>query len=116
MLSKKEVTLRVGGAAGDGIASTGESFAKMCARSGLNVFAYNSYQSVIRGGFIWLQVHAGKKEMYSHGNDLDFLIALNQKELEKGDNDEENFDRNININCFEFGCKCSGNDKTIKIC
>ena len=30
-------------------------------------------------------------------------------------NDEENFDRNININCFEFGCKCSGNDKTIKI-
>lgn len=87
MLSKKEVTLRVGGAAGDGIASTGESFAKMCARSGLNVFAYNSYQSVIRGGFIWLQVHAGKKEMYSHGNDLDFLIALNQKELERNHKD-----------------------------
>ena len=87
MLSKKEVTLRVGGAAGDGIASTGESFAKICARSGLNVFAYNSYQSVIRGGFIWLQVHAGRQDIHSHGDNLDFLIALNQKELERNHGD-----------------------------
>ncbi len=87
MLSKKEITLRVGGAAGDGIASTGESFAKICARSGLNVFAYNSYQSVIRGGFVWLQVHAGKQNIHSHGDNLDFLIALNQKELERNHGD-----------------------------
>ena len=43
-----ELSLWIGGAAGDGIASAGESFAKACARSGYHVFAYNSYQSVIR--------------------------------------------------------------------
>ena len=55
-MAREEVILRVGGAAGDGIASTGESFAKICSRSGLHLLAYNSYQSVIRGGFIYLQL------------------------------------------------------------
>ena len=47
-----DLTVWIGGAAGDGIASAGESFAKACSRSGYHVFAYNSYQSVIRGGHV----------------------------------------------------------------
>lgn len=77
---KSEIVVRIAGAAGDGIASTGESLARVCSRSGLHVFAYNSYQSVIRGGFVWLQVRAGKRKIYSPGDNPDFLIALNQDE------------------------------------
>ena len=82
-MPKNEVVLRVGGAAGDGIASTGESFAKICSRSGLHLLAYNSYQSVIRGGFIYLQLRAGREKIYSHGNKVDFLIALNPLEFQR---------------------------------
>ena len=80
-MSKSDVVLRVAGAAGDGIASTGEAFAKICSRSGLHLLAYNSYQSVIRGGFIWLQIRASHEKVLSHGNKVDFLIALNQREF-----------------------------------
>jgi len=82
-MPKTEVVVRIAGAAGDGIASTGESFARVASRSGLHVFAYNSYQSVIRGGFVWLQVRAGDKKIYSQGDEPDFLIALNQDEANR---------------------------------
>ena len=82
-MAKSEVVVRIAGAAGDGIASTGESFARICSRSGLHVFAYNSYQSVIRGGFVWLQVKAGERKIYSQGDNVDFLIALNQDEVNR---------------------------------
>src|SRR5438094_5015832 len=49
-MSKRDLALRVGGAAGDGVSSTAESFAKISARSGLHTWTYSSYQSVIRGG------------------------------------------------------------------
>ena len=82
-MSKTDVVLRVAGAAGDGIASSGEAFAKICSRSGLHLLAYNSYQSVIRGGFIWLQIRASHEKVFTHGNKVDFLIALNQREFER---------------------------------
>jgi len=82
-VAQTEVVVIIAGAAGDGIASTGESFARVASRSGLHVFAYNSYQSVIRGGSVWLQVRAGDKKIYSQGDEADFLIALNQDEANR---------------------------------
>jgi len=78
-LSRKEVSIRIGGAAGDGVASTGEIFGKTCARSGLHVYAYNSYQSVIRGGHVWFQIRAGADRVLSVGQNVGILIALNQQ-------------------------------------
>lgn len=76
-LSPRKVSVRIGGAAGDGIASIAETLAKACARHGLHVFAYNSYQSVIRGGHINMQIRIGAKKVLSQGDFCDFLIALN---------------------------------------
>ncbi len=73
-----ELTVWIGGAAGDGIASAGESFAKACSRSGYHVFAYNSYQSVIRGGHVCMHIRIGTHKVYTQGDDLDYLVALNQ--------------------------------------
>ena len=73
-----ELTVWIGGAAGDGIASAGESFAKACSRSGYHVFAHNSYQSVIRGGHVCMHVRIGTHKVYTQGDDLDYLVALNQ--------------------------------------
>ena len=81
--SVTELTIWIGGAAGDGIASAGDSFAKACSRSGYHVFAYNSYQSVIRGGHVCMHIRIGTHKVYTHGDELDYLIALNQDTLER---------------------------------
>src|SRR3990167_7368208 len=78
-----ELTVWIGGAAGDGIASAGESFAKACSRSGYHVFAHNSYQSVIRGGHVCMHIRIGTQKVYTQGDELDYLVALNQDTLQR---------------------------------
>src|SRR3989338_2311241 len=78
MATREEFAVWIAGAAGDGIASAGESFAKACSRLGLHVFAYNSYQSVIRGGHVCMHIRVGSGVVETQGdNTCDFLIALN---------------------------------------
>src|SRR5437773_2467207 len=74
-MSKRSLALRVGGAAGDGVSSTAESFAKISARSGLHTWTYSSYQSVIRGGHVWTQVRGGLDPLLSHGDDPEPEVA-----------------------------------------
>ncbi len=83
MTTSKEVTIGIGGAAGDGLDKTGDTLAKTCSRLGLYLYAYNSYQSVIRGGHIWLRVRVSEEKAYSHGDHLNVLIALNQDAIER---------------------------------
>src|SRR5438477_10853082 len=82
-MKRKTVSVWVGGAAGDGIASVGESLAKIFARNGLQVFAYNSYQSVIRGGHVWWQMRAGAEKVYTQPENCHLLIALNQDTIDQ---------------------------------
>jgi 2-oxoglutarate ferredoxin oxidoreductase subunit alpha len=77
------MTVGIAGAAGDGLDKSGDSLAKTVARLGLYVYAYNSYQSVIRGGHIWLRVRIAEQKVYSHGDELNLLIALNQDSIER---------------------------------
>src|SRR5689334_18093807 len=79
----REMTVGIGGAAGDGLDKSGDTLAKTVARLGLYVYAYNSYQSVIRGGHIWLRVRTAEHKVYSHGDHLNVLIALNQDSIER---------------------------------
>ena len=53
------------------------------ARSGLYAYAFNSYQSVIRGGHIWLRLRIGQEKVLSQGDHLNALIALNQDSIER---------------------------------
>lgn len=78
-----EATIGIAGAAGDGLDKAGDALAKTAARLGLYVYAYNSYQSVIRGGHIWLRLRLGQEKVSSHGDHLSALIALNQDSLER---------------------------------
>ncbi|MGH9969408.1 MAG: 2-oxoacid:acceptor oxidoreductase subunit alpha, partial [Pyrinomonadaceae bacterium] len=83
MENKRDVIVGIGGAAGDGLDKTGDAIAKTCSRLGLYVSAYNSYQSVIRGGHIWLRVRIAERKVHSHGDHLNALIALNQDAIER---------------------------------
>ncbi|MGC8670066.1 MAG: 2-oxoacid:acceptor oxidoreductase subunit alpha [Candidatus Micrarchaeia archaeon] len=77
-----DVIIRISGANGDGIESSGALLIKAAARSGMNVFGYRSYQSVIKGGNVWYQVRISDNELYSHGDSIDILVALSQEAIE----------------------------------
>ncbi|MGC8870282.1 MAG: 2-oxoacid:acceptor oxidoreductase subunit alpha [Brevinematia bacterium] len=85
-MDEGNVVIRVAGSAGDGVASIGDVLSKLASRSGLGFCAYNSYQSVIRGGFVWLQVRISNEKVYTHGDNPNILIPLNQSEYERHKN------------------------------
>ena len=76
MYRKDEIIVRIGGAAGDGVASMGQSLAKIFTRQGLFVHGLNYYQSVIRGGNVGWNVRAANHPVRSQGDYIDIVIAL----------------------------------------
>ena len=75
--------LGIGGAAGQGIATPGNVLARIFARRGIHLSAYNAYQSIIRGGHILLTMRASAEPRHSHGDRLDLLICLNQDTMDR---------------------------------
>lgn len=73
----------IGGENGQGIASTGDILARIFARRGLNVNAYNAYQSIIRGGHTFLTIRASDGPVRSMGDKHDILIPLNQDSMDR---------------------------------
>ena len=78
-----DFALAIGGAAGQGIATPGNILARMFVRRGLHLYAYNAYQSIIRGGHIFLTIRASDQELGDHGDKLDLLLALNQDTMNR---------------------------------
>ena len=82
-MKEPDVIVGIGGAAGDGVASAGNTLALSVARQGQAVYAYNSYQSVIRGGHSWLRMRISAKKPLNQGDQVDALIALNKDTLDR---------------------------------
>jgi 2-oxoglutarate ferredoxin oxidoreductase subunit alpha len=80
---KFDFALAIGGAAGQGIATPGNILARIFVRRGLHLNAYNAYQSIIRGGHIFLTVRVSDRKLYSHGDKLDLLLGLNQDTMDR---------------------------------
>ena len=76
--NKYDLAMGIGGEAGQGIATPGDILARIFVRRGLHLYTYNAYQSIIRGGHIFLTVRVSDQELHSHGDKLDLLLCLNQ--------------------------------------
>lgn len=71
-----ELSLRIGGDAGQGVESSGAGFCKALARSGLHVFAAQDYRSRIRGGHNFYQIRAAGHPVYAKSDPPQLLLAL----------------------------------------
>ncbi len=80
---KKTFTVSIGGAAGQGVATPGDIFAKIFARRGLHLNTYNAYQSIIRGGHTFLTIRTGVEKVTNMGDRIDLLIPLNQDTMDR---------------------------------
>ena len=80
---KQTFAVGIGGAAGQGVATPGDIFAKIFSRRGLNLNAYNAYQSIIRGGHTFLTIRTGPEKVTNMGDRIDLLIPLNQDSMDR---------------------------------
>src|ERR1035437_2135498 len=80
---RQSFTLAIGGAAGQGVATPGDIFAKIFSRRGLHLNAYNAYQSIIRGGHTFLTIRTGPGKIPNTGDTIDLIIPLNQDTMDR---------------------------------
>jgi 2-oxoglutarate/2-oxoacid ferredoxin oxidoreductase subunit alpha len=80
---KRTFAIGIGGAAGQGVATPGDIFAKIFSRRGLNLNAYNAYQSIIRGGHTFLTIRTGPDKVTNMGDRIDLFIPLNQDSMDR---------------------------------
>src|SRR5438093_1407185 len=78
-----DFAIGIGGEAGQGIATPGDILARIFARRGLHLNAYNAYQSLIRGGHTFLTIRAGERPVGNMGDKIDVLIPLNQDTMDR---------------------------------
>ncbi len=79
----KDYSILVGGAAGLGSRKAGLMIAKLFAKYGYRVFIYDDYQSLIRGGHSFSVIRASEKDVSSHQEKVDFLLALDELTIKK---------------------------------
>jgi len=99
---RKTFAIGIGGAAGQGVATPGDIFAKIFSRRGLHLNAYNAYQSIIRGGHTFLTIRTGPDRVTNLGDRIDLLIPLNQDAM------------NRHLGLLLEGAACIYNADTIK--
>src|SRR5438105_3547733 len=78
-----DLAIGIGGAAGQGIATPGDILARIFVRRGLHLNTYNAYQSIVRGGHIFLTLRTSDRPVRTTGDTLDLLICLNQDTMDR---------------------------------
>jgi 2-oxoglutarate ferredoxin oxidoreductase subunit alpha len=76
-------SIKIGGAAGQGVKSAGQTLAKVATRAGYNINTYTEFPSIIKGGHNVTQIVISKDEIRAPLTRIDFLIALNQDTLNR---------------------------------
>src|SRR5947199_10422064 len=71
----------IGGPQGSGINSVAENFAKACIRGGLHGFANIEYHSNVKGEHSYYRLSVDSKELRSHVDWVDLLVALDRETM-----------------------------------
>ncbi len=79
MTDMREVSVLVGGRAGDGINSAGALVARLLGRLGYRIYLYFDYPSLIRGGHNFAVIRGGERPVGTCREKVDFILALNQE-------------------------------------
>lgn len=82
----EELSILIGGKAGDGIRQAGQTISILLNRLGYRIFFYDDYPSLIRGGHNFSIIRASEKPIAAHKENVDLIVALNQDAVEKHQN------------------------------
>lgn len=82
-MTTNDMTIRIGGEAGDGVESSGAGFCQALGRGGLYVFGLPDYYSRIRGGHNFYSVRVSDQPLYSHAEPVHLLLALTEETIRR---------------------------------
>jgi len=76
-----DTTIKIGGEAGQGIQTIGDTLARVFARSGYHVFTNQDYESRIRGGHNFYQIRLADRPVMAPRDGVDILVALDKESI-----------------------------------
>lgn len=76
-----DISLTIGGDAGQGIESSGALLLKALVRSGRHAYSMVDYRSRIRGGHNFYQIRVGDRRFYSHRDPVHILIGMTEETI-----------------------------------
>jgi 2-oxoglutarate ferredoxin oxidoreductase subunit alpha len=78
-----DMTIKVGGEAGQGVESSGAGFAKALARAGIWIYGLQDYMSRIRGGHNFYQIRTSDHEVWSFRDQVHMLLPFTAEAVER---------------------------------
>ncbi|HEY7061928.1 MAG TPA: 2-oxoacid:acceptor oxidoreductase subunit alpha [Chloroflexota bacterium] len=78
-----DLTIKIGGEAGQGVESSGAGFAKALARAGLWIYGLQDYMSRIRGGHNFYQIRASDQENWTFRDAIHMLLPFTPEAVER---------------------------------
>lgn len=76
-----DYTIKIGGEAGEGIQTIGDTLAKVFSRNGYHVFTHQDYESRIRGGHNFYQIRFSDQVISASRTKTDILVALDRASI-----------------------------------
>jgi 2-oxoglutarate ferredoxin oxidoreductase subunit alpha len=76
-----DYSIKIGGEAGQGIQTIGDTLARVFARSGFHVFSHQDYESRIRGGHNFYQLRLSSNPISASRERVDILVALDHESI-----------------------------------
>ena len=79
----REISVLIGGKAGDGINSAGAMVAQLLNHLGYRIYLYFDYPSLIRGGHNFAIIRGSEREIGTCREKVDFVLALHQETISR---------------------------------
>lgn len=78
-----DYSIKIGGEAGQGLQTVGDTLAKVFSRAGFHVFTNQDYESRVRGGHNFYQIRFSDKPVMASRNSIDILVALDKESMDR---------------------------------
>ena len=75
-------SIKIGGEAGQGIQTIGDTLAKVFARAGYHIFTNQDYESRIRKGHNYFQIRFSDHPVSAPRQEIDILVALDEMSID----------------------------------
>jgi 2-oxoglutarate/2-oxoacid ferredoxin oxidoreductase subunit alpha len=76
-----DYSVKIGGEAGQGIQTIGDSLAKVFSRAGYHVFTHQDYESRVRGGHNFFQIRLSDEPITASRERVDIIVALDRESI-----------------------------------
>ncbi len=76
-----DYTIKIGGEAGQGIQTIGDTLARVFSRAGFHVFTHQDYESRIRGGHNFFQIRFSDGPVMASRDRIDIIVALDKESI-----------------------------------